>query len=102
MTTGEILHILIHTTNYNAMRQAFGDYFIAFVRDNLPSDYELIREKEEKYQLDRAELDLNGMQLCKGRVYKALTCQIAINLIKCLNFGISISPCFCIGAVIAS
>jgi hypothetical protein len=44
----------------------------------------------------------NGLQLCKGRVLKALTCQFAINLVKGLNFGKPMNPCFCIGAVMPS
>lgn len=63
MTTGEMLHILIKTQNYASIRYAMGDSFIDFIRENLPSDYELIREKEEKYQAE-AQINHKSDLLC--------------------------------------
>ena len=50
MTVGETLNELINAESYLTVRMTISDEFIDFVRENLPSDYEYIAEKEEWYQ----------------------------------------------------
>lgn len=50
MTTGEIIKMLINAESYIKVRCTISDEFIDFVREMLPSDYDLIAEKEQAYQ----------------------------------------------------
>jgi hypothetical protein len=50
MTVQEILKKLITAENYLEVRMTISDDFISFVKENLPSDYDYISEKEENYQ----------------------------------------------------
>jgi hypothetical protein len=56
-TVGDIIKKLINTNNYLSERSKISDDFIIFVKDNLPTDYGYIREKEEAYQNLKSILD---------------------------------------------
>lgn len=50
MTVGENIKELATAVDYNAVRVGYNDDFIHFVKEMLPHDYDLIKEKEEDYQ----------------------------------------------------
>ena len=50
MKIGEIIKRLVSAKNYAEERITVSDSFIDFVRENMPSQYELFKEKEETYQ----------------------------------------------------
>jgi len=49
MKVGEIIKQLVTAQNYAEVRMTVDDSFIDFVKDNMPSQYELFKEKEEIY-----------------------------------------------------
>ena len=50
MTVGENIKELATAVDYTAVRVGYSDDFIHFVKETLPNDYALIKEKEEDYQ----------------------------------------------------
>jgi hypothetical protein len=50
MTVGEIINSLITAENYAEIRMTIDDNFILFIKDMMPGDYELLKQKEERYQ----------------------------------------------------
>jgi hypothetical protein len=50
MTIGEHIKQLVNAPDYNIVRMFIGDSFIEFLKENMPSSYDLIKEKEEAYQ----------------------------------------------------
>jgi hypothetical protein len=50
MTVGEIINRLITAENYAEIRMTIDDNLILFIKDMMPSDYGLLKQKEERYQ----------------------------------------------------
>lgn len=50
MTVGENIKELVNAVDYTAVRVGYSDEFIDFVKEMLPHDYDLLKEKEEEYQ----------------------------------------------------
>jgi len=50
MTVGECIKQLVNAPDYNIVRMFVNDSFIGFLKENMPSSYDLIKEKEEAYQ----------------------------------------------------
>ena len=51
MTVGENIKHLVNAENYAEVRVRYSDEFIDFVRENLPSSYDLIEQKEKTYRI---------------------------------------------------
>ena len=49
-TIGETIKTLVKAENYLSERSKISDETIAFIKEMLPFDYELIQEKENNYQ----------------------------------------------------
>ena len=50
MTIGEIIKTLVKTENYLEERMKIGDQIVNFIKEMMPHDYDLFKEKEESYQ----------------------------------------------------